>query len=99
MYGRHAQPLQWCRQLLPSGGCVLAALDAGETHCAAALLLPVRHASGTSACEAAVNLVRSAAEARGIAALVRQLDAFQVRLAAEQEVEDASLGALSQLYT
>ena len=76
-----------------------AALDAGETHCAAALLLPVRHASGTSACEAAVNLVRSAAEARGIAALVRQLDAFQVRLAAEQEVEDASLGALSQLYT
>ena len=33
-----------------------------------------------------MNLVRSAAEARGIAALVRQLDAFQVRLAAEQEL-------------
>ena len=68
-----------------------AALDAGETHCAAALLLPVRHASGTSACEAAVNLVRSAAEARGIAALVRQLDAFQ--WAGRAGVEDALLGS------
>ena len=99
---RKTDAVHWPRLFAACGSpaeILQVALDAGEPWSAAALLLPLRHASGTGACEAAVHLVREAAEARGLAELERQLDAFQARLEAEQLVEDASMGALSDLYT
>ena len=57
-----------------------ASLDQGDLRCAAALLLPLRHAEGSAACDEAVQVVRTAAEARGMGALINQLASFCMRL-------------------
>ena len=58
---------------------------AGDARCAAALLLPLRHASGDEVCERALTQVRAAAEARGEAGLMRQLNTFHARLMLERQ--------------
>ena len=54
-------------------------LEADELSCAAAMLLPLRTQSGREACERGVELVRAAAEAKGLRKLVGELDVFVAR--------------------
>ena len=64
---------------------IQASLDAGNPRCAAALLLPLRHASGDEACERALTQVRAAAELCQTAGLMRQLNTFHARLVLERQ--------------
>lgn len=79
---RKTDAVYWDRLFAVCGSplkLLTAAFDAGELRCAAVLLLPVRHAAGLEACDEATRRVRGRANELGMAALVRQLDAFSTR--------------------
>ena len=85
---RKTDPTHWPRLFTVCGqpyDLLHTSLAAGLPDCASALLLPLRHASGSAACAQAVQLVRSAAEARGETNLLCQLDAFAQRLVLDDD--------------